>query len=92
MACLRLWHVSGKSDSALNVGLIDLLNADRHGKWYLVGSAWHGTDSIKPTTGYYLFAFDVMPCSLHKVPLRQLLKKIAAFEPYGIDPIYVVSE
>ena len=52
--------VSGKSDSALNVGLDDLLNADRQGKWYLVGSAWQGagTASTKTETmnsGQYLY-------------------------------------
>jgi len=43
-------HVSGKSDTALNVGLDDLLKADSHGKWYLVGSAWRGVDSTKSET------------------------------------------
>jgi len=42
--------VSGKSDSALNVGLDDLLNADRQGKWYLVGSAWHGAGAVSTRT------------------------------------------
>ena len=45
--CVQLLRVSGKSDSALNVGLADLLKADSHGKWYLVGSAWQGTGSTE---------------------------------------------
>ena len=58
--------VPGKSDSALNIGLNDLLNADRHGKWYLVGSAWHGADSVSTKTetmnsGLYLY---IMFCLL----------------------------
>jgi len=52
--------VSGKSDCALNVGLDDLLNADRQGKWYLVGSAWQGAGTVPTKTetmnsGQYLY-------------------------------------
>lgn len=33
---------SGKYVSTINIGLDDLLNVDERGKWWLVGSAWHG--------------------------------------------------
>ncbi|XP_058826757.1 nucleolar MIF4G domain-containing protein 1 homolog [Topomyia yanbarensis] len=33
---------SGKYVSTLNIGLEDLLKIDERGKWWLVGSAWHG--------------------------------------------------
>ena len=50
--CVFVWLLcvmSGKSDSALNVGLGDLVNANRQGKWYLVGSAWHGAADAAST-------------------------------------------
>ncbi|XP_062562830.1 nucleolar MIF4G domain-containing protein 1 homolog [Armigeres subalbatus] len=48
---------SGKYVSTLNIGLDDLLNVDERGKWWLVGSAWHGKKDSKdvgataPSTG-----------------------------------------
>ncbi|XP_055631862.1 nucleolar MIF4G domain-containing protein 1 homolog [Toxorhynchites rutilus septentrionalis] len=38
---------SGKYVSSLNIGLDDLLNVDERGKWWLVGSAWHGNKDGK---------------------------------------------
>ncbi|XP_065093901.1 nucleolar MIF4G domain-containing protein 1 homolog [Ochlerotatus camptorhynchus] len=38
---------SGKYVSTLNIGLDDLLNVDERGKWWLVGSAWHGNKDGK---------------------------------------------
>ncbi|XP_055528264.1 nucleolar MIF4G domain-containing protein 1 homolog [Wyeomyia smithii] len=38
---------SGKYVSTLNIGLEDLLNVDERGKWWLVGSAWHGNKDGK---------------------------------------------
>ncbi|KXJ80228.1 hypothetical protein RP20_CCG026158 [Aedes albopictus] len=40
---------SGKYVSTLNIGLDDLLNVDERGKWWLVGSAWHGKNDGKDT-------------------------------------------
>ncbi|XP_053689718.1 nucleolar MIF4G domain-containing protein 1 homolog [Sabethes cyaneus] len=37
----------GKYVSTLNIGLDDLLNVDERGKWWLVGSAWHGNKDDK---------------------------------------------
>ncbi|XP_053676925.1 nucleolar MIF4G domain-containing protein 1 homolog [Anopheles nili] len=40
---------SGKYVSTLNIGLDDIINIPERGKWWLVGSAWHGTkDNSKP--------------------------------------------
>lgn len=41
---------SGKYVSTLNIGLDDLLNVDERGKWWLVGSAWHGKDAKEAGT------------------------------------------
>ncbi|XP_058456989.1 nucleolar MIF4G domain-containing protein 1 homolog [Malaya genurostris] len=35
---------NGKYVSTLNIGLDDLLKVDERGKWWLVGSAWNGSD------------------------------------------------
>jgi nucleolar MIF4G domain-containing protein 1 len=40
-------YVKGSSETALNVSLDDLLNAGNKGKWFLVGSAWHGDGRAK---------------------------------------------
>lgn len=40
---------NGKYVSTLNIGLDDLLNVDERGKWWLVGSAWHGKTDAKGT-------------------------------------------
>ncbi|XP_055593281.1 nucleolar MIF4G domain-containing protein 1 homolog [Uranotaenia lowii] len=37
----------GKYVSSLNIGLEDLLRIDERGKWWLVGSAWHGKQDGK---------------------------------------------
>lgn len=46
---------NGKYVTALNISLVDLVNVQNRGKWWVIGSAWSGniTDisgSIKPTT------------------------------------------
>ena len=63
---MQLLRCSGKFDTALNVGLDDLLRADSHGKWYLVGSAWHGADSTKSGTAYsgWQLACSLSQCSV----------------------------
>lgn len=39
---LKTLLVNGKYVTTLNITLDDLLNADRRGKWWVVGSAWSG--------------------------------------------------
>ncbi|XP_035790197.1 nucleolar MIF4G domain-containing protein 1 homolog [Anopheles albimanus] len=36
---------SGKYVSTMNIGLDDIINIPERGKWWLVGSAWHGAPS-----------------------------------------------
>lgn len=42
---------SGKYVSTFNIGLDDLLNVGERGKWWLVGSAWHGNCDTAGGTG-----------------------------------------
>uniref|UniRef100_A0AAG5DRW4 MI domain-containing protein n=1 Tax=Anopheles atroparvus TaxID=41427 RepID=A0AAG5DRW4_ANOAO len=39
---------SGKYVSTLNIGLQDIIDIPQRGKWWLVGSAWHGNKDAQP--------------------------------------------
>lgn len=42
-------HAGSTSDSQLSISLDDLLNAEKQGRWWLVGSAWSGREGpVKP--------------------------------------------
>lgn len=41
---LKSFTHAGKYITTLNITMEDILNADKHGKWWLVGSAWSGNE------------------------------------------------